>query len=71
LELLAWIRKYDSVYELDSGYRPSEKIIRDDEKFDRWFENFVYEMEQNAVERKQKTSGKAVGIPKKASKSII
>ena len=67
---MAWIRKYESVYELDSGYRPTEKIIRDDERFDKWFNDFVYEMEQDAINRKQKLSGKPVGIPSKASKSV-
>jgi len=70
LEIIHYIRFYESIYELDDFHRPAFRVIEDDEECDRWYKNFKFQQEQKTIEHFSRIENKKVGIPIKASKTV-
>jgi hypothetical protein len=48
--------------------RPADQIIENDEKFDKWYEAFEFEMEQKASKQGSKID--KISVPQKATKTV-
>lgn len=68
MEILQWIRFYESIGELEDYHRPSDPVVKDDEACDKWKATFEQQQRKKMLEYYERTEGRKVTTPEKASR---
>lgn len=70
LEMIQWIRFYESIGDLDDFQRPSEAIIDDDEACDKWKAGFEQKQRQEMLKYYEQREGRKMSMPARASRTV-
>ncbi len=63
IALISYARLYERVDEMPIQEKPDDSIINDDEKFDRWYEEYEAELLRKFRKQKAPTQAQLAAIP--------